>query len=101
MRYLMLLLPILATPASATVVHVPIQSGLVLQPNESRSITVESTELVEIGWQAVKPCAVDCIQMTPVTRGDGLPFKAASSALGRYTPLDGKVSVEFKNISHE
>ena len=101
MRRPTLLVPLLAALGNAAVIRVPIQSGLVLQPDESRTLTVESGDLVEIGWQTVNHCDADCIQMTDMTRRNGLPFRAANSALGKYTPVDGKVSVEYKNISRE
>jgi hypothetical protein len=81
--------------------HVPIRSGVVLKPGESYTATVESTKPVEIGWTAVqaKPCTTDCVQMTLIGATHAPPFAAAREARGNYTPTDGKVVVEYKNVS--
>jgi hypothetical protein len=88
--------------AYGAVKQIPIRSGVVLKPGEAYTAQVESTKLVEIGWTAVqaKPCTMDCIRMTLL--GDNpLVFSAARSAEGRYTPTNGKVAVEYKNVSQQ
>jgi hypothetical protein len=88
--------------AYGTVKHVPIRSGVVLKPGEVYTATVESTKPVEIAWTAVqaKPCTMDCIQMTLV--GDHpVSFTATRGAQGNYTPTNGKLVVEYKNISQQ
>jgi len=81
--------------------QIPIRSGVVLKPGESYTATVESTKPVEIGWTAVqaKPCTMDCVQMTLIGATHAPPFAAAREARGNYTPTDGKVVVEYKNVS--
>lgn len=82
--------------------HVPIRSGVVLKPGEAYMAQVESTKPVEIGWTAVQPkkCPTDCIQMTLVNPHP-VSFTAALGAQGKYTPTDGKLLVEYKNISQQ
>lgn len=83
--------------------HVPIRSGVVLKPGETYTAHVESAKPVEIGWTAVqpKPCTMDCVQMTLLSPTQPPPFSASRGATGNYTPTDGKVAVEYKNVSKE
>jgi len=83
--------------------HVPIRSGVVLKPGETYTAQVESAKPVEIGWTAVqaKACTTDCVQMTLIGATHAPPFSAARGAQGNYTPTDGKVVVEYKNVSQE
>ena len=87
--------------AHGTVRHVPIKSGVVLKPGETYTAQVESTKPVEIGWMMVpaKPCSTDCVEATQVGTG----FRFATELGGGYTyqPTDGKVAIQYKNISHE
>ncbi len=83
--------------------HVPILSGVVLKPGETYTAQVESAKPVEIGWIAVQstPCTMDCVQMTLIGATHAPPFSAAREARGNYTPSDGKVVVEYKNVSQQ
>lgn len=84
--------------------QVAIRSGVVLKPGETYTAQVESQKPVEIGWTAVQPkrCTMDCIQMTHISGTSRLPpFAAAMNARGNYTPTDGRVVVEYKNVSQE
>jgi hypothetical protein len=92
-----------ASAARGAVVHVPIKSGLVLQPDEAYTITVEATEPLEIGWLAVqpKPCTTNCVQATDVTGGINYTIATALGAARKYEPVAGKISVEYKNLSRE
>jgi hypothetical protein len=76
---------------------------LVLKPGETYTAQVASAKVVEIGWTAVQPkkCPTVCVQMTLMNPHPLPPFPAASGAMGKYTPTDGKVVVEYKNISQE
>lgn len=89
--------------AHATVRHVPIKSGVVLKPGEAYTAQIDSTTSVEIAWTAVqaKPCTMDCIRMTLVSNPNPLPFSAARGAEGNYTPTNGKIVVEYKNVSEQ
>jgi hypothetical protein len=82
--------------------QIPIRSGIVLKPGEAYTARVESDKKVEIGWTATqaKPCTMDCIQMTLVN-DHPLVFASARSAQGSYTPTNGKVVVEYKNVSQQ
>lgn len=88
--------------AHAAVRHVPVKSGVVLKPGETYTAEVQSTKPVEIAWEPVQPnpCAAACIQMTLLNPARP-PFSAARGATGNYTPTDGKVVVEYKNISQQ
>ena len=83
--------------------HVPIRSGVVLKPGEAYTAQVESAKPVEIEWTAVqaKKCTMDCVQMTLMSGTWHQPFSAAMGATGKYTPTDGKLVVEYKNVSQE
>jgi len=87
----------------AAVKHIPVRSGVVLKPGVAYTAEVESTKPVEIGWTAVqaKRCTMDCVQMTLMSGNWHQPFAAALGAEGNYTPTDGKVVVEYKNVSQE
>lgn len=89
--------------ANATVRHVPIKSGVVLKPGEAYTAQLASTTPVEIAWTAVqaRPCSMDCIRMTLVSNPNPLPFAAARGAVGNYTPTNGKIAVEYKNVSQQ
>ncbi|MGA3260007.1 MAG: hypothetical protein ABSE35_14080 [Bryobacteraceae bacterium] len=83
-----------------TLARIPLKSNVALNPSAAYSLTMDVPGPVEISWEAVqaKPCNTDCVQVTY------LPTKfvfAARSGLGKYTPVDGKISVEYKNISSE
>jgi len=86
--------------AHAAVARIPVKSNVALNPSEAYILTMDVAGPVEITWEAVqaKPCNTDCVQVTY------LPTKlvfAARSGSGKYTPVDGKISVEYKNISSE
>ncbi len=104
MRRSILCLTIICTgTVYGAVKHVPIRSGVVLKPGEAYTAQVESVKPVEIGWTAVqaKRCTMDCVQMTLMSGTYHQPFSAAMGAEGNYTPTDGKVVVEYKNVSQE
>jgi hypothetical protein len=86
-----------------SVKHIPIRSGVALKPGEAYTAQVESAKPVEIGWTAIqaKRCTMDCVQMTLLSGTYHQPFAAALGAQGNYTPTDGKVAVEYKNVSQE
>jgi hypothetical protein len=83
--------------------HIPVRSGVVLKPGETYTAQVESAKPVEIAWTAVqaKPCSMDCIQMTLIGATHAPPFSAPRGAQGNYMPTDGKVIVEYKNVSQQ
>jgi hypothetical protein len=87
--------------AHATVRHVPIKSGVVLRPGEICTARVDSTKQVEIGWSAVqaKKCSTNCIEATQV--GTRFGFATALGGSNKYDPIDGKVAIEYKNVSQE
>ncbi|MGA8086187.1 MAG: hypothetical protein WCA10_02700 [Terracidiphilus sp.] len=83
--------------------HIPIRSGVVLKPGEVYTAQVTSQKPVEIEWTAVqaKKCTMDCVQMTLMSGTWHQPFLAAMGATGKYTPTNGKLVVEYKNVSQE
>jgi hypothetical protein len=97
------LLGLFAGAARAAVVHVPIKSSLPLKPGEAYSISIAATEPIEIGWQAVqtKRCTSNCVQATDLSGGINQTIATALGASMKYTPANGKISIEYKNVSTE
>ena len=97
----MLVISAVGNVAHSTVRHVSTKSGLVLKPGEIYTTGVESVKPVEFGWTAVqaKPCATNCVEMTQV--GSRFGFATGLGASKTYQPADGKVEVQFKNISEQ
>lgn len=62
-------LVLLAAETNGEVTHVPIRSGVVLQPDEAYTVTIEAAAPAEIGWRMVqaKACATSCVQATELT----------------------------------
>ena len=89
--------------AHATVRHVPIKSGVVLKPGEVYRAQVETAKPVEIGWSAVqkKPCTMNCVEATQVGGNSHFAFATALGGSKSYDPTDGKVVIEYKNVSRE
>jgi hypothetical protein len=89
--------------ARAAVVHLPIKSGLELTPNAAYTVTIQSTQPVEIGWQAVqsKPCTTNCVQATDLSGGINEAIATPLGASAKYVPVSGKISIEYKNVSRE
>jgi hypothetical protein len=87
--------------ARASVTNVPLKSNLALAPGQSYVLNLNATAVTEITWQAIQPqrCPTDCIRMTLLTTPSLPPFSAALGATGKYTPVDGKLSVQYTNIS--
>jgi hypothetical protein len=83
--------------------QIPIRSDVALKPGEAYTARVESAKPVEIGWTAVqaKPCTMDCIRMTLMSDTNPLPFASARGAQGKYTPTNGKIIVEYRNVSQQ
>lgn len=97
---LVLAVLLISSFARGAVARIPVKSNVALNPNEAYILNMDVTGLAEIGWESVQanPCKADCVQVTY------LPTKlvfAARNGLGKYTPVDGKISVEYKNISSE
>ena len=92
-----------ACVAYGAVVHVPIKSNVVLKPDEAYTIAIEATESTEIGWQAVQSrrCTTNCVQATDMTGGSHYTIATPLGAAMKYTPVSGKISVEYKNVSSQ
>jgi hypothetical protein len=103
LRPILCLLVLCTGPVYGAVKHIPIRSGVMLKPGETYTAQIESTRPVEIAWTAVqaKPCTMDCVQMTLIGSTHAPSFSAPRGAQGNYTPSDGKVVVEYKNISQQ
>ncbi len=86
--------------AHGAVARIPLKSNVALNPGEAYTLTMDVVGQAEIGWEAVqaKPCKTDCIQVTYLPTN--FVFAARNGA-GKYTPVDGKISLEYKNISNE
>jgi len=103
LRPILCLLVLCTGPVYGAVKHIPIRSGVELKPGETYTAQIESTRPVEIAWTAVqaKACTTDCIQMTLIGSTHAPSFSAPRGAQGNYTPTDGRVVVEYKNISQQ
>jgi hypothetical protein len=88
--------------AYGAVVHVAIESGVALKPNQAYRITIAATEPIEIGWKAVQSplCTTDCVQATDLTGGN-YTIATSLGATRKYTPVSGKILVEYKNVSSQ
>jgi hypothetical protein len=89
--------------AHAAIVHIPIKSAVELMPNEAVTVTVEAAEQVEIGWLTLqaKRCTSNCVQATNLTSPINTSIATPIGASLKYKPVDGKITVEYKNISTE
>ena len=87
----------------AKVTHVPIKSGTVLKPNEAYTVNFDASEPTEIGWLAVqaKPCTTNCVQVTEFRDGGTQSIATKMGSSQKYRPTNGKISVEYRNISTE
>src|ERR1700690_3527203 len=103
-RWIACLMILCSGTVYGAVKQIPIRSGLVLNPGEAYTAQVESAKEVEIGWTTpaqAKPCATDCIKMTLVSDLHPVSFTAKTGARGKYMPTNGKLVVEYKNISQQ
>jgi hypothetical protein len=100
-RSIALLLIASAGVAHATVRHVPIKSGVVLKPGDTYIGAVESAKSVEIGWTAVQAqrCTTNCVDVMQV--GGRFGYATGLGGSKNYDPADGKVAVQFKNVSEQ
>ena len=87
--------------AHAEVSHVAIESNVELKPGDSKTITVESPTPVELGWEAIqaKPCTMNCVEAIDKTSGTNCTIATSIGASMKYTPVDGKIIVEYHNAS--
>ena len=97
------LLALWASAARAAVVHVPVKSNLVLQPGEAYTVTLAATAPEEIGWATVqaKPCTTPCVQAVDITGGVNYTIALPLGGSMKYTPVAGKITIEYKNMSTE
>ena len=102
-RPLTCLLIVCVGTAHAVVRHVPIKSGVVLKPGEAYVAQIEASKPVEIGWKAVqtKPCTTDCVEASQVGGNNRFGFATGLGGAKIYEPADGKVAVQYKNVSQE
>ncbi|MBI2679470.1 MAG: hypothetical protein HYX25_00510 [Candidatus Solibacter usitatus] len=66
-------------------------------------MTIDASEATEIGWKAVQspPCTTNCVQATELTGGIHEAIATSLGATQKYTPVSGKISVEYKNVSSQ
>lgn len=94
---------LLAGLAHGEVTRIAIKSGLVLQPDQDYTVTIEASAPTEIGWRNVqaKACSTQCVQAKELIGGTHMSFAAALGGSTKYAPADGKISIEYKNVSRE
>jgi len=90
-----------AGTAQAAVVHEPLKSNLTLKPGEAYTLTIDATEVAEIGWRAVqaKECTTNCVETTELTAAIHTSMATKLGASRKYTPLAGRISIAYKNVS--
>jgi hypothetical protein len=88
-----------AIHAQASVTNTPIQSGIELKPGEAKLITLESSQKLEVGWSTVQKqkCAMHCVEATDKSGGYEYKIATDRGASTAYTPVGGKISIEYKN----
>jgi hypothetical protein len=92
---------LLSAVSWAAVTHVPIKSGLALNPGEAYAITVDGAEPAEIGWTNVSPtpCSTNCVEATQLAEGIRYSFATGLGGSKKYIPSAGRISIEYKNVS--
>jgi hypothetical protein len=92
---------VLAAAAHAAVVHVPLQSSLALQPGAAFTVTTDATKPAEIGWTNISPtpCTTNCVEANQLTDGMHTSFATGLGGSKKYTPVAGKIAIEYKNLS--
>jgi hypothetical protein len=92
---------VLAAVAHGAVVHVPLKSDLALQPGETFTVSLDRTTPAEIGWTNISPtpCTTNCIEANQLTDGIHTSFATSLGGSKKYTPVAGKISIEYKNLS--
>ena len=102
MRITILTALVLLTGVShAAVTHSPVKSGIALKPGQTYVVTLESAAPLEIGWTTVqaKHCTIHCVQATNLATHTTLSTDIGASTF--YDPAEGKISVEYKNVSNQ
>jgi hypothetical protein len=87
--------------AHATVRHIPIKTSVAIMPGAAYTAQVEAATPIEIGWTAAHPCTANCIEATQVGGTSHFGFATAIGGSKMYEPVDGKVVVDYKNVSQE
>jgi hypothetical protein len=90
---------LLAGAARATVRREPVNARLTLAPGQAETITIETREPVEVGWEAVqlRKCETDCVRATDKSAKNATGFSSGLGAMMKYAPVSGKIVVEFAN----
>lgn len=94
---------LIAGMSYAAVTHSPVKSGVALKPGQSYTVTLQSATSLEVGWTAVqaKRCSMHCVQATELTQPNHNTLATDIGASTFYNPTDGKISIEYKNVSTE
>jgi hypothetical protein len=90
-----------AASAQASVTNIPIQSGIELKPGETKLVTLDSIQKLEVGWSAVQEqkCTMHCVEATDKSGGYEYKIATDRGASTLYTPVGGKISIEYKNVA--
>lgn len=85
--------------AHAAVNKIPVESGIELQAGESRTVTIASDDVLEIGWTAVQKtrCTMHCVEAVDKSGGYEYAIATDIGASMKYTPKDGKIVIEYRN----
>jgi hypothetical protein len=98
---LILLLTALVGSAHAAVENITVQSEVELKPGQSQTVTIETNEDTEVGWQTLQaaPCTTDCVQAVDKSGGYEHSIATRIGASMVYKPVNGKITIEYKNQS--
>ena len=90
---------LLAVAAWAAVKKESVNAHLTLEPGQAETVTIDSREPLEIGWEAVQlqKCETDCVQATDKSGKNSYSFSAGLGASMKFAPVAGKISVEYAN----
>lgn len=86
-------------PLQAAGKQVPVKRGIVLAPQETQLITIESRDDLKLRWRVVQEqkCVMNCIEVTD--KSGGFEYKIATDlgAFLKFKPVHGLIKMELKN----
>jgi hypothetical protein len=94
-----LILILWCLPLYAAGKQIPVERGIVLDPQQTHLITIESRDDLKLRWRVVQEqkCAMNCIEVTD--KSGGFEYKIATDlgAFLKFKPVHGLIKMELKN----
>ena len=99
--YLFVLLSLFSCVTNATRVIDNIHNNILIEPNKPFITTIQSIDNIRIGWETITlDCKTNCIEARNISDRKITPIIGAQfGATLEYKPVNGKVIIEYKNIS--